>query len=193
MLDAAIRQGRKSAMENTPPPPPESQPPPPPPRRGNPWSDASNWFWFFNVLNRRWPTPPGGGWWSRNWKWFVPTGCCLTSIIVLVVLTTLFSVGLMSVLTGAMRSSEPHKSAVARAKADHRVTAALGTPISEGSSSGKTTVVNGSGEADLTIPISGPKGKGTIYVVATKSAGDWTYSKLLVKVDATGETIDLGP
>ena len=51
----------------------------------------------------------------------------------------------------------------------------------------------GSGNADLTIPISGPKGKGTLYVVATKSAGEWTYSKLVVKIDSTGETIDLGP
>lgn len=192
MLDAAIRQGRKSAMPIVPPlPPTDPQPPPPPPRRGNPWSDAFwNWRWFtidpFNVLNRRRPSPPG----SRNWR-FVAIGCF--SVVVLGVLIVLGGVGFMSVVTGVERSSEPHKSAVARAKADHRVTAALGTPISEGSSFGKTTVVNGSGEADLTIPISGPKGKGTIYVVATKSAGDWTYSKLLVKVDATGETIDLGP
>jgi hypothetical protein len=93
-----------------------------------------------------------------------------------------------------MKQSDAYKMAVARAKADSRVTSALGTPISEGwFLSGKTNVNGGSGDADLTIPISGPKGKGTIYAVATKSAGEWTYSKLVVKVDATGETIDLGP
>jgi hypothetical protein len=54
-------------------------------------------------------------------------------------------------------------------------------------------VNGGSGDADLTIPISGPKGKGTIYAVATKSAGEWTYSKLVVKIDRTGDAIDLGP
>ena len=72
--------------------------------------------------------------------------------------------------------------------------AALGTPIEEGwYLSGKTNVNGGSGDADISIPISGPKGKGTIYAVATKSAGEWTYSKLQVKIDSTGEAIDLGP
>ena len=52
----------------------------------------------------------------------------------------------------------------------------------------------GSGVAGLSDSgSSGPKGKGTIYAVATKSAGEWTYSKLEVKIDSTGETIDLGP
>lgn len=93
-----------------------------------------------------------------------------------------------------MKQSDAYKMAVARAKADQRVTDALGTPISEGwFLSGKTNVNGASGDADLSIPISGPKGKATIYAVATKSAGDWTYSKLVVKIDSTGETIDLGP
>jgi len=35
---------------------------------------------------------------------------------------------------------------------------------------GKTNVSGTSGHADLTIPISGPKGKGTIYLVASKFA-----------------------
>jgi hypothetical protein len=59
--------------------------------------------------------------------------------------------------------------------------------------SGNTNVNGASGDADLSIPISGPKGKGTIFAVAKKSGGEWTYSKLNVKIDSTGETIDLGP
>jgi Cytochrome oxidase complex assembly protein 1 len=59
--------------------------------------------------------------------------------------------------------------------------------------SGNTSVNGGSGNADLSIPISGPRGKGTIYAVATKSAGEWTYSKLVVKIESTGATIDLAP
>jgi Cytochrome oxidase complex assembly protein 1 len=38
--------------------------------------------------------------------------------------------------------------------------------------SGKTNVTGLSGEAELAISISGRKGKGTIYVIATKSAGE---------------------
>ena len=135
-------------------------------------------------------TQPRPGWWSRNWKWFVPTGCCLTPLV----LGGAFVAFLVIVIFGALKQSDVYKTAVARAKSDSRVIAALGTPIEEGwFLSGNTNVNGGSGNADLSIPISGPKGKGTIYAVATKSAGEWTFSKLNVKIDSTGETIDLGP
>jgi hypothetical protein len=138
------------------------------------------------------PTPPPlpqqkqRNWWQRNWKWFVPTGC-----MTLVVLFFLFIGAIMALVFGAMKSSDVYKTAVARAKADDRVTAALGTPIREGMFvSGSTNASGGSGEADLAIPLSGPKGKGKLYVVATKSAGTWEFSKLLLEVEG-GEKIDL--
>lgn len=91
-----------------------------------------------------------------------------------------------------MKSSDVYKIGVARAKSDQRVVAALGTPISEGMfASGKTNVNGTSGEADIAIPISGPKGKATIYAVATKSEDTWVFSKLDVQVEGSGETIDL--
>lgn len=93
---------------------------------------------------------------------------------------------------GAMKSSDAYKIAVTRAKNDERVVRAIGKPISEGLFvSGNTNVNGGSGQADLEIPISGPNGKAKIYAVATKSAGEWVYSKLVVRVESTGETIDL--
>jgi Cytochrome oxidase complex assembly protein 1 len=163
MLDTTAADGEKNAMEATPPSP-------------APFTPG--------------PQPQSAGWWSRNWKWFVPTGCCLTPLV----LGGTFIAFLVLVVFGAMKQSDVYKMAVARAKADPRVTNALGTPISEGwFLSGKTNVNGGSGDADLSIPISGPKGKGTIYAVATKSGGEWSYSKLDVKIDSTGETIDLGP
>jgi hypothetical protein len=52
--------------------------------------------------------------------------------------------------------------------------------------------VNGaSGEANLSIPISGPKGKARIYLKAEKSLGRWNYSDLVVEIEKTGERIDL--
>jgi hypothetical protein len=162
MLDASLLRAKKGSMENTPPPP------------------------AFTPA----PQPPPTSWWSRNWKWFVPTGCCLTPLV----LGGAFVAFLVLVIFGAMKQSDVYKMAVARAKADPRVIAALGSPIKDGwYVSGKTNVNGGSGEADLSIPISGPRGKGTIYAIATKFAGEWTYSKLVVKVESTGETIDLGP
>jgi hypothetical protein len=133
------------------------------------------------------PQPPRGNWWQRNWKWFVPTGC-----LTLIAMAVLFVACIVFLVFSVMKSSDAYKIAVARATSDQRVVAALGTPISEGMfASGKTNVNGPSGEADIGIPISGPKGKATIYAVATKSEGTWTFSKLNVKIDGTGETIDL--
>ena len=50
-----------------------------------------------------------------------------------------------------------------------------------------------SGEADIAIPISGPKGQGTIHAVAKKSAGEWTYTTLEVEIKETGKRIPLQP
>jgi hypothetical protein len=52
--------------------------------------------------------------------------------------------------------------------------------------------VNGAAaESNLVIPISGPKGKGRIYVSANKSLGRWNDSGLVVEVGQTHERIDL--
>jgi len=91
-----------------------------------------------------------------------------------------------------MKSTDVYREALARAKADPAVIEALGSPIKDGFLvSGNTNVNGASGESNLAIPISGPKGKGTIYVSASKSLGQWNYSGLVVEVGQTRERIDL--
>ncbi len=140
------------------------------------------------------PVPPAQlqpSWWSRNWKWFVPVGGCGGCLVVVAFGLICFSSILFAVF-GAMKSGDVYKTAVSRAKANPEVVAVLGTPIKEGFFvSGNTNVNGGSGKADLSIPISGPKGSGTIYATATKSAGEWNYSQLVVEIAATKERIDL--
>ena len=133
------------------------------------------------------PPPPPRSWWSRNWKWFVPTGC-----LTMVALVVAFIAAIVLIVFGAMKSSDAYKGAVAQAKAHPEVIAALGTPIEEGLFvSGKTNVKDSSGQADLTIPISGPKGNAKIYAVATKTAGRWKYSTLEVQVTGREDRIEL--
>ena len=133
------------------------------------------------------PQPQRTNWWGRNWKWFVPTGC-----LAMLLLVAGFVCFIAFIVFGAMKSSDAYQTALAMAKGDPRVASALGSPIEAGFFiSGKTNVSGSSGNADLTIPISGPKGKGTIYFVASKFAGKWTFSKLVVEVGKTGEKIDL--
>lgn len=88
--------------------------------------------------------------------------------------------------------SDVYREALARAKASPGVVRSLGEPLREGLFvSGSIQVTGPSGNAELAIPLSGPRGKGTIYLEARKSAGRWNYSRLLVEVTATGERIDL--
>lgn len=138
------------------------------------------------------PPPPIGtqptrkGWWGRNWKWFVPTGC-----FTLIAFGVIFVVCIVFFVFSVLKSSDVYQTALTRAKNDPRVVAALGSPIKDGMvPSGKTNVNGPSGDADIAIPISGPKGKATLYAVGTKSDGKWAFSKLAVQVDG-GETIDL--
>jgi hypothetical protein len=129
-------------------------------------------------------------WWSRNWKWLVPTGC--GGCLLVVVLLALFGASIVAIVFGALKSSDVAQTAIARAKANPEVISALGTPIDTGMFvSGNINVSGGSGQADLSIPISGPKGAGTIYAVAVKTGGAWEFSTLTVQIKSTGEKIDL--
>ena len=135
------------------------------------------------------PIPPQtrGYWWTRNWKWFVPTGC-----LTILVLFVAFIMSIVLIVFGAMKSTDVYKDAVAKAKANPAVIEALGSPIEEGMFVFGNTNVNGaSGESDLAIPIYGPKGKGTIYLKAEKKLGRWDYSDLVVEIAETKQRIDL--
>jgi len=133
------------------------------------------------------PATPTPNWWTRNWKWFVPTGCFTVALLLVV-----FVGSILFVVFSAMKSTDVYKDALARAKADPAVIQAVGLPIKDGFLvSGNTNVNGASGESNLAIPISGPKGKGTIYVSAKKSLGQWNYSGLVVEIGQTHERIDL--
>ena len=133
------------------------------------------------------PATSTPNWWKRNWKWFVPLGCFSVALLFLA-----FVGSILVIVFSAMKSTDVYKEALGRAKADPAVIAALGSPIKEGFLlSGNTNVNGASGESNLAIPITGPKGKGTIYVSAKKSLGQWNYSGLVVEVGQTHERIDL--
>ena len=131
--------------------------------------------------------PKQPSWWNRNWKWFVPVGC-LSSVILLAA----FIAVIMIFVFGLMKSSDAYKLALDKAKSSPEVIEALGTPIREGYfTSGNINVSGPSGNADLAIPISGPKGGATIYLEAQKSAGEWSFSKLIVEIKGSRKRINL--
>jgi hypothetical protein len=130
---------------------------------------------------------PKKNWFDRNWKWFVPLAC-LWGLAVIAAFCAL----IVYFVFGLMKTSDVYKEALARAKANPAVVRALGAPIEEGLFvSGSIQVSGPSGSAELSIPLSGPRGKGTIFLEARKSEGRWSFSKLLVEVDGAKERIDL--
>ncbi|MHC4414118.1 MAG: cytochrome c oxidase assembly factor Coa1 family protein [Planctomycetota bacterium] len=126
-------------------------------------------------------------WWGRHWKWVVPVG-----VLVPVVFCGGIFTLIVAIAFGVLKHTDPYTQAVARARADAEVTAALGSPIDEGFLvSGNFEVSGHSGHADLAIPISGPNGSGTVYLVAERSAGTWAFTTLEVAVEGRSESIDL--
>ena len=128
-------------------------------------------------------SPARRSWLGRNWKWLLAT-------FLLGGLALVF--GLFALIMGTIRSSDVAKASVAMAQSNRQVAQQLGSPIEEGwLLSGSVNVSNASGDADLSVPISGPKGKGTVYITAHKSAGRWHYSMMQVAIDGSDEKIDL--
>ena len=102
--------------------------------------------------------------------------------------------GLLAFLfaTGIIKQSDAYKIALARAQANPAVIEAIGSPISQtGVVSGNSNVSGAVGEANLSIRLSGPKGKATPYVEAKKSADRWLFQSMVVKIEKTGNRIDL--
>src|SRR5271157_1659869 len=133
------------------------------------------------------PALPGKNWFERNWKWVVPSGC-----LTIIVLILGFIAGVFCVVEISIRSSDVYNQALAQAQANSQVSEKIGRPLNAGwFATGEINIHNDSGDADITIPISGPKGKGWIYAVAKKKAGVWRYETLLVEVDGQEDQINL--
>jgi hypothetical protein len=128
-------------------------------------------------------------WLEQNARWKIPLGC----------LTLLFLVGMfvalvMTVITTSFRNSDVYKQAIAQATANPQVRAQIGEPIkADWLISGELKVSNDTGSANLSIPISGSRGRGTIRAVASKSGGVWRFSCLQVLVVGHRSGIDLLP
>ena len=132
------------------------------------------------------PIEPEKNWFRRH---LVAT-IVMVAVVAGVGLVLALFVGIMSLL----KSSDVYRQAVTKAQNTPAIVEALGKPVTAGWwLSGNINVSGPSGSADLAIPISGPKGRGTIYAVATKQAGQWRFKLLEVAVDGQAQRIPLVP
>lgn len=111
---------------------------------------------------------------------------------VICVAALLVAGGFVTLIFGFIKSSDAYIGAVAQVKVAPAAIDALGSPIQEGFLVTGSVSANGaSGKAELAIPVEGPKGKGTLYVEATKALGEWHYRYLILQIDQTHERIDV--
>jgi hypothetical protein len=102
-----------------------------------------------------------------------------TSIVVLFVIPLSFGID------AEMRSSGAYKLAMNTAQASPCIANALGSPLEPGwMMGGSITESSIDGSADLTIPVRGPKGKGSLDVQAKKLSGNWKIDSLVFKHEA---------
>jgi hypothetical protein len=118
-------------------------------------------------------------------------GGCLSVIVGVLVVGGLIA-GIFYLVMGSIKSSPVYLEAMKAAQADPRVTQALGTPIQSGLLvTGSIEQQGISGDANLVIPISGPRGSGTLYAAAREGNGVWQFYTLAVQVNGQTEVIPL--
>ncbi len=91
----------------------------------------------------------------------------------------LFFFGVSTTVEDAFRKSDVYRMALREAQESPCALKMLGTPISpEGSVNGDMSEGGQTGFANLSIAVSGPKGKGSVAVRAKKESGVWTIKSL---------------
>lgn len=109
-------------------------------------------------------------------------------IIALLLLLSAFVGAILLAVESTIHHSGFYPQALERAQANPQVANKIGQPLKAGwFVSGNINISGSSGDADIAIP----NGKGTIYVVAKKSAGFWTFRTLQVEVQGESQRIDL--
>jgi hypothetical protein len=94
---------------------------------------------------------------------------------------SLYFCSLLVAVESMLRSSEIYQMTLSEARNSSCVTRTLGTPLDPGwMTSGGTKESGTNGSANLSIPLSGPKGKGRLLVEAEKQNGIWQISSLVL-------------
>ncbi len=110
------------------------------------------------------------------------------SLIVLLIVVILIA---LSAARGALRSSEVYNQAMAALLANPEAVQLLGEPVEAGKSvNGEINVSNGSGNAQLSIPVSGSLKNGELDAVGIREAGQWSLTTCELAVDG-GEKLNL--
>lgn len=133
---------------------------------------GSRWAW----QNRAWRDAEQFRKTQRNWAiaglviWVVGIGGCAATV------------GSVPYL---LKGNDAYRMTMGAVRVDNRVKSAIGDDLADSFwVGGHVNVnVNGSGDAQFSIPIHGSKGKGTVFSNIVRTAGKWSMRLLVVRVD----------
>jgi hypothetical protein len=139
----------------------------------------------------------GSEWAWRNGQWQsvehfkrVQRRWAIAGLITWLALGGLFALGMMSMVS-AIKGSDIYRQTVTQVASSEEAVRWLGAPVAGGFPMGSFSISGGSGEAQFAMPVSGPKGKGTVYVEATLEMGAWRFERIELEIDGRERRIDL--
>ncbi len=119
---------------------------------------------------------------QRSWIWMVGCGCLILLLILIG-----GCAGLAYTAVSLLKRTEVYAGGMETVRSSPEAQELLGTPIESGFLIiGTYNIVNGTGNADLMIPVHGPRGKGMLRAVGTSVGGEWTLTYVGLRLD--GET-----
>lgn len=133
------------------------------------------------------PGPVNRSWLDRHARWKIPLGC-----LIAILLLCGFVAVLLTVLDVSFRNSIVYQQALARAGRSPEVVNRIGEPLKAGRIfQGQINVSGSTGNANMNIPVTGPRGKATIVLDARKVEGAWIFRTLCVRFDDQSGTVNL--
>jgi len=131
--------------------------------------------------------PVRKSWLDRHAGWKIPLGCLL-----IIVLLGAFVAIVFTVVEVSFRKSAVYQEALVRAERNPQVADRIGLPVRPGRVlQGAINVSGSGGTAHMAIPITGPRGKATIFLDARRAAGIWEFHTLQVQLESQSGCLNL--
>lgn len=134
---------------------------------------GSAWAW----QNKRWQSIEHFKTVQRKWAAW--------GAVAVVAFIALF-IALFFSIAASFKSSDAFQLSLARLQASPEGIQHIGSPIDTGFPMGSIRTSGPRGNASLSYSVSGPKGKGTVFVEATRDMGRWQIDRMVLEQEDTG-------
>jgi Cytochrome oxidase complex assembly protein 1 len=132
-------------------------------------------------------TPVKRSWLDCHGHWKIALGALMAIVLIGGYMAVVFAS-----VEASFRRSVVYQEALTRAGRNSQVIDRIGTPLKAARVlQGKLNTSGSNGTARMTIPVSGPRGKGTIYVDAREVSGNWEFLALQLRFEGQPDCLNL--